>query len=143
MEAHNESQVLCLKPKAIKLGWSHGLVNSALSLWHRLLVSLKRRRSERFIHSFVVDMRECTKQHTVLFYFILLLFHSAGWLNRIMSPAIIINQNYSLKNGRQRKRLTATSSEDGEPKRGGENRRKQKICICSVIGVTSYANLQE
>lgn len=32
------------------------------------------------------------------FYFILHVSHSAGWLNRIMSTTIIINQNYGLKN---------------------------------------------
>lgn len=50
------------------------------------------------IYPFICRGHARTHPTTHHFYFILRVSHSTGWLNRIMSPTIIINQNYGLKN---------------------------------------------
>lgn len=102
-----QSQVLCLKPKAVKFSCrerekaSHEQASFLLSLRHWLLVSLNRQCRVQLweIYPFICCGYARMHPTTHHFYFILLVFHSAGWLNRIMSPTIIINQNYGLKNG--------------------------------------------
>lgn len=78
----------------------HLLVNSLSSLQQWLLASLNRqcRVQHREIYPFICCGHGPMHPTTHHFYFILLVFYLAGWLSRIMSPNVIINQNYGLKN---------------------------------------------
>lgn len=67
------------------------------------------------IHLLWLRLNAPTTHHSYSI-FILLISHFAGWLNRIMFPRIIINQNYGLKQWRQRKFLTRPSNRKGTSK---------------------------
>lgn len=108
-----------------------GLFESAVQLWE--------------IYPFICCGYAQMHPTTHHFYFILLVSHSAGWLNRIMSLTIIINQNYGLKKWRQRKLLTRTSSRRGTPKRSSVMRERggwERICIHAVEAMMTLVNSQ-
>lgn len=112
----------------------HLLVNSLSSLQQWLLASLNRqcRVQHREIYPFICCGHGPMHPTTHHFYFILLVFYLAGWLSRIMSPNVIINQNYGLKNWGEGNCLqgcqawTWPQKEEREREREG---RKQTQCV--------------
>lgn len=85
------------------------------------------------IYPFICCGHARTHPTTHHFYFILHVSHSAGWLNRIMSPTIIINQNYGLKKLRLGKWLTGISSRNSTSKPRAEGGERKDFALLEAV----------
>lgn len=90
-----------------------------------------------FIH---LLWRHSSAPNNIPFLFYSIVFHYAGWLNRILSPAIIINQNYGLKKMEMEKIAYQDVKHEQEPKNNSVMRKREvkagrvreRFCICAV-----------